>query len=77
MDYIYLAQILFPVIIVTIAAKLIINSLDSQVDTLVALTNYQEEEIAELNHRLQQANALNVRLSKQSTAKPLDLDIAL
>ena len=50
MDYIYLAQTLIPVIVVAIAAKFLISSQDKQVDTLIALTNYQEEEIAELNH---------------------------
>lgn len=48
MDYIYLAQALIPVIVVAIAAKFIIRSLDNQVDTLLALNNHQEEDIASL-----------------------------
>lgn len=48
MDYIYLAQTLIPVIVVAISAKFIIRSLDNQVDTLLALNNHQEEDIASL-----------------------------
>ena len=48
MDYIYLAQALIPVIVVAIAAKFIISSQDKQIATLIALNNYQEEDIASL-----------------------------
>ena len=48
MDYIYLAQALIPVIIVAIAAKFIIRSLDNQVDSLLSIVNHQEDDIASL-----------------------------
>ena len=50
MDYIYLAQTLIPVIIITIAAKCIISSSDKQIATLIALNNHQEKDIARLKN---------------------------
>lgn len=75
MDYIYLAQALIPVIIVAIAAKFIIRSLDNQVDTLLALNNHQEEDIASLKATIDKYEDILFDIKASNHPKqPLSLD---
>lgn len=75
MDYIYLAQALIPVIVVAIAAKFIIRSLDNQVDTLLALNNHQEEAIASLKATIDKYEDILVDINSMNHPKqPLSLD---
>lgn len=75
MDYIYLAQALIPVIIVAIAAKFIIRSLDNQVDTLLSLVNHQEDDIASLKAAIDKYEDILVDINSMNHPKhPLSLD---
>ena len=75
MDYIYLAQALIPVIIVAIAAKFIIRSLDNQVDSLLSLANSQEEDIASLKAAIDKYEDILVDINSMNHPKqPLSLD---
>lgn len=75
MDYIYLAQALIPVIIVAIAAKFIIRSLDNQVDSLLSLVNHQEENIALLVAAIDTYEDTIVEINSRNHPKhPLSLD---
>lgn len=75
MDYIYLAQALIPVIVVAIAAKFIIRSLDNQVDSLLSLVNHQEEDIASLKATIDKYEDILVDINSMNHPKhPLSLD---
>lgn len=75
MDYIYLAQALIPVIVVAIAAKYIIRSLDNQVDSLLSLVNHQEEDIASLKAAIDKYEDILVDINSMKHPKqPLSLD---
>lgn len=75
MDYIYLVQALIPVIVVAIAAKFIIRSLDNQVDTLLALNNHQEDDIASLKATINKYEDILYDIKASNHPKqPLSLD---
>lgn len=75
MDYIILAQTLIPVIVVAIAAKFIISSQDKQIATLIALNNYQEEDIASLKAAIDKYEDILVDIKSMNHPKqPLSLD---